>query len=145
MAKKFANGEYALKNPAKYMGTLPVIYRSSWEISVMKVFDENPHVLGWSSESIQIPYFNPLKRAWSIYIPDFFVVFVDKAGNKRAEMIEVKPFKEVPWANNKRSSQQTKAAQMVNQCKWTAAIKFCAKRGWNFRVATERELFGYKK
>lgn len=145
MANKFAKGEFPIKNPAKYMGKLPAIYRSSWEMTLMRVFDDHPNILGWSSESISIPYQNPLTGKWSMYIPDFLVIFVDKDGNKRCEMIEVKPIKETPGFKEGRISTKTKLVQAINQAKWAAAAAYCHKRGWYFRVATERDLFGFKR
>lgn len=145
MAHKFAKGEFPIKNPAKYMGKLPAIYRSSWEMTLMRVFDDHPNILGWSSESISIPYQNPLTGRWSMYIPDFLVVFVDKDGTKRCEMIEVKPIKETPGFNEGRISTKTKLTQAINQAKWAAAMAYCHKRGWYFRVATERDMFGFKR
>ena len=145
MANKFAKGEFPIKNPAKYMGKLPAIYRSSWEMTFMRVLDDHPNILGWSSESISIPYQNPLTGKWSMYIPDFLVIFVDKDGNKRCEMIEIKPIKETPGFNQGRISAKTKLVQAINQAKWAAAAAYCHKRGWYFRVATERDLFGFKR
>lgn len=142
---KFAKGEFEMKNPEKYIGKHPVIYRSSWEMSLMRVFDNHPNIIGWSSESISIRYYNPLNNKWSNYIPDFLVVFVDKDGRQRCEMIEVKPIKETPGFNEGRITAKTKLAQVINQAKWLAAAEYCAKRGWHFRVATERDLFGYKR
>jgi len=73
MAKtNFSKGEYIPKNPAKIIGKTPIIYRSSWEMSLMRVFDFNKNILAWSSESISIPYQNPLTEKWSLYLPDFF-------------------------------------------------------------------------
>lgn len=144
MAKNYSQGEFALKNPQKYMGKLPVIYRSSWEMSLMQVFDEHPNILAWSSESISIPYRNPLNQKWSMYIPDFLVIYIDKNGTKHVEMIEVKPMKEDPRFTGKVNT-RTRLTQAINQAKWAAAIAYCVKRGWHFRVATEKDLFGYKR
>lgn len=142
--KKFSKGEYIPKNPQKIIGKTPIIYRSSWEISLMKVLDENPAVLHWSSESISIPYKNPLTGEWSLYLPDFFAIYVDKRGNKHAEIIEVKPSKEDPWSSKeqRRMTNRTKLVQAINAAKWMAAMAYCKKRGWTFRVMTEHNLFG---
>ena len=147
MATKFSKGEYILKHPEKYMGKLPVIYRSSWEISLMKVFDENPAVLGWSSESISIPYRNPLTGKWSMYLPDFMAIYIDKKNQKHVEIIEVKPAKENPLVAPKGArasdrNMRNKLVLAINQAKFGAAIAFCNKRGWQFRVMTEKDLFG---
>jgi hypothetical protein len=66
----------------------PINYRSGYELSVIKVLDEDPNVLCYSYESIGIPYFSPSSRSKKIrrYFPDFFVSYMD--GTKL--IIEVK-------------------------------------------------------
>lgn len=108
----------------------------------MNVFDKHPSILGWSSESISIPYQNPLTGKWSMYIPDFLVIYMDKSGKKHCEMIEIKPLKETPGYSEKRVNTKTQLVQVINQAKWMAAQVYCKKRGWSFRVMTERDLFG---
>lgn len=153
---KFASGNFIPKSPEKYVGTFPIQYRSSWELSMMQTFDTHPNILGWMSESISIPYKNPLTfpttRRMSMYIPDFVVVYMDKAGAKHVEMIEVKPLKETPGyvpegKNGKvgKVSPRTKLTQIVNAAKWAAAMHYCAQRKWKFRVATEDQLFSFKR
>jgi hypothetical protein len=61
----YSKAEFHPKNLKKYLGKFPIIYRSSWEMTLMQVFDQNPAVLGWSSETITIPYRNPL-TGWRI-------------------------------------------------------------------------------
>jgi hypothetical protein len=83
-----------------------------------------------------------------MYIPDFLVVYADKNGKKHAEIIEVKPMRERPDYQRKqgeRLSERTKLAQMVNAAKWAAAVHFCAKNQLNFRVASEDEMFAYRR
>ena len=57
---RFANGTYTLTNPAKYVGKGTPRYRSGWEHSFMRFCDTNDNVLQWASESIAIPYMNPV-------------------------------------------------------------------------------------
>lgn len=136
---KYSQGVYTPINMGKYIGKLPCQYRSSWELSVFRILDFHPNVTQWASESISIPYQNPLTGKWTFYIPDLLVVFTDKHGAKRAEMIEIKPAKEAYL--EKAKSKKDKLAFAVNQAKWTAAIAWCAKQGLTFRVMTENELF----
>ena len=56
---KFAQGRFEMKNPDKYVGKKTPLARSSWEFVFMRMLDENPGVLNWASESIQIPYQDP--------------------------------------------------------------------------------------
>jgi hypothetical protein len=141
---KTHKGTYVLKNPEKYIGTGNVTYRSSWEYSVMTFFDNHASVIAWSSESISIPYRNPLTNRQTVYIPDFLVVY-ESNGRKVAEMIEVKPAKEVPGMLNEKLSKRDRLAQILNAAKWQAAIAFCAKRNIRFRVITEKDLYVFKR
>jgi len=74
---KYAQGKYQLLNPAKYVGNKSPTYRSSWEFAVMSMCDNNPSILQWASEAIHINYRNPFTNRNTIYVPDFFVMFVD--------------------------------------------------------------------
>ena len=91
MLPRFAKGKFTPKNQEKYVGLKTPTYRSSWEHAFMRLCDEHPNVAKWASESIKIPYRHPLTGKYTVYVPDFFVVYVDKNGRKNAELIEVKP------------------------------------------------------
>jgi hypothetical protein len=136
---KWAQDEFIPKNPQKIIGNSRIVYRSSWELTVMNLLDQHPNVIQWASESISIPYKNPLTGRQSVYIPDFLVVYKDKTNKQRAELIEVKPMKEA-IAENARSKRD-KAALMVNTAKWAAAMLFCKKNGLIFRILTEADLY----
>jgi hypothetical protein len=136
---KWAQDEFIPKNPQKIIGNARIVYRSSWELTVMNLLDQHPNVIQWASESISIPYKNPLTGRQSVYIPDFLVVYKDKTNKQRAELIEVKPMKEA-IAENARSKRD-KAALMVNTAKWAAAMLFCKKNGLIFRILTEADLY----
>ena len=91
---KYSQDEFIPKNPQKLVGNARPFYRSSWELTVMSLLDQHPNVINWASESITIPYVNPLTGKSSVYIPDFFILYKDKGGKQRAELVEVKPAKE---------------------------------------------------
>ena len=143
MAFNTLKGEFIPLNRSKYVGKFPITYRSSWELTIMKYFDQNPDVVSWASESLQIPYPHPLRKGeYTVYIPDFIVTFRDAKGNLRCEMIEVKPLKEVPgMATGKhKSARMDQLKQIVNKAKWHAARSFCTKRNIYFRVITEETI-----
>jgi len=96
--------------------------------------------LQWASESIQIPYRNPLTGKSTIYVPDFFIIYEDKFGKKVAELIEIKPKKQT-FIEEKVTNARDKAAVVVNHAKWQAANNCCKKQGITFRVITEDQLF----
>jgi hypothetical protein len=136
---KYAQGFFVPKNPEKYVGTGNIRYRSSWEMVFMQFCDNNPKVLQWASESIQIPYRNPLTGKQTIYVPDFLVIYQSK-GKKITELIEIKP-KAQTMITEKTRSARDKAAIAVNTCKWQAAQIWCKRMGISFRVITENDIF----
>jgi hypothetical protein len=91
----------------------------------MRVLDAHPYVLAWASESHRIPYFNPLTNRQTVYVPDFFMIYQDKTGQRHAEFIEIKPAGQVL---GKAKSQQQKAQAIVNEAKWKAAKTFAEKQ-----------------
>ena len=90
---KFHKGKYVLKNPDKYLGNKDnIVYRSSWEKTVMINLDTNPNVWKWTSEETVIPYISPIDNRPHKYFMDFTVFYKDKEGKVFTTMIEVKPF-----------------------------------------------------
>ena len=137
---KFAQGRYTLKNPTKYLGNKTPLYRSSWEFAFMKFCDESPSVMRWSSEGVKIPYKNPLTGKMTIYVPDFLVIYEDKNGGKRAEVIEIKPKKETNLSMSGRNK-ITQAKTIQNMAKWEAARLWCKQQNLIFRIVTEDDIF----
>jgi len=136
----FAQGKFNLKNPEKYVGNKTPTYRSGWEFTFMKFCDEHPSVSQWASEAIRIPYRNPLSGKHTIYVPDFFIVYSDKGGRKRVELIEVKPSSQALKEKLGRS-RANQAHYVVNQAKWEAARAWCKQKGIYFRIVTEQDIF----
>ena len=91
---KFAQGPYTVKNTAKYVGNGVPRYRSGWELAFMRFLDNNDNVMQWASESIQIPYRNPVTGKQSIYVPDFLITYKTRQNTLIAELIEIKPKKQ---------------------------------------------------
>lgn len=137
---RFAQGKYNLKNPEKYVGTKTPTYRSSWEFAFMKMCDEHPSVSQWASEAIRIPYRNPLSGKQTIYVPDFFIVYVDAKGKKLVEIIEVKPQNQTV-KEKLGNSRVNQAHWIVNQAKWEAANSWCKQKGIRFRIVNEGDIF----
>lgn len=135
----YAQGVYTVKNPAKYVGKKAPKYRSSWELRFMLFCDNNPSIINWASESIMIPYVNPVTGKNTVYVPDFFIYYMDKSGKKVGEIIEIKPKKEMTLENAK--SQRDKIMVAINMAKWQAATKWCKAQGLTFRVINEDHIF----
>ena len=136
---KYAQGKFVIKNPEKYVGRKTPTYRSGWEFTFMQFCDNNPSILQWASEPFMIPYRNPFTGKNTIYVPDFFVMYMDKNQQKHAEIIEVKPKKEI--ALEAARNQRDRAAAVLNMAKWTAARTWCNQQGLNFRIVTEENIF----
>ena len=129
-----------MKHPDKYIGKKTPRYRSSWEWAFMRFCDNNPSVTQWASESIQIPYRNPLTGRNTIYVPDFFIVYNSKKQDKVAELIKVKPNNQARRKDLGKNA-QNQAAYIVNRAKWEAANKWAKGKGIRFRVITESDMF----
>jgi len=137
---KFAHGKFVMKNPAKYVGLKTPTYRSGWEHSFMRLCDEHPNVYQWASESIKIPYRHPITGKYTIYVPDFFIVYVDKNGRKHAELVEVKPMNQTNMRDAGKSIAK-KTQVVINHAKWEAASAYARQNRITFRVLSEEQLF----
>jgi hypothetical protein len=145
MANNFRQGIYTVKNAEKYVGKGQPRYRSGWELTFMMFLDSNDNILQWASESISIPYRNPLTGKSSMYIPDFLVTYRGANNTTRAELIEIKP-KSQSLIESKASSRD-RAIVAVNYAKWDSATKWARRNGLTFRVINEDQIFhqGSKK
>ena len=137
---RWAQGLYQPKHPDKYIGKKTPRYRSSWEWAFMNFCDNNPSVMQWASESIQIPYRHPLTGKNTIYVPDFFIVYNGKGQKRIAELIEIKPNNQAKLENVGKNI-QNQASYIVNKAKWEAAGKWCKHKGIRFRILTESDIF----
>ena len=135
--------------PEKYKGIPPIICRSSWEEAFCRWADHSHGVVRWSSEEICITYQDPInpivnnKPHFRRYFPDFVI----ETENGKVFVIEVKPLKETKpptvTPNKARSTMITEQKNWaVNQAKWKAAQNYCNRLGWEFKIITEKELFG---
>lgn len=117
----------------------PLKYKSSWELYFMNFLDRNQNVVNWGYEIIKIPYFNPIKKKKSIYLPDFFIKYRDKNGNEIYELIEIKPTNEIIFEAAK--SRNQKLHCIINKFKWEEAKKWCDSKGIIFRIISEKDMF----
>jgi hypothetical protein len=137
---RFARGKFIPSNPDKYIGNKNPTYRSSWEWTFMRFCDTNESVQKWACEAISIPYKDPLTNRQTIYVPDFFVQYVDKNNKMQVELIEIKPQNQTLL--EKVGKNKVNQAQFIrNKAKWEMAYAWCNRQGIKFRIITERELF----
>ena len=142
---RFKQGIFKPQKGEKYLGSTYPEYRSSWELKFFRWADLNENVLSWGSETIIIPYVNPLDNKVHRYFVDNFVIFRDRDGNKQKFLIEIKPSKQVakPVASNRKKQSTTLYEQttwITNQAKWEAAKKWADKKNCQFIILTEKEL-----
>jgi hypothetical protein len=145
-------GRFRPKNPAKYKGDpTNIIYRSLWELKLMRKFDEHPDIVQWQSEEVIVPYMNPVKGKTSRYYPDFVIKKRIEPNKYEIIMIEVKPKKQTQMPNpmNKNKTPTGRisrrylnevATYAINEAKWDAAEKYCKERGWRFEKLTEEHI-----
>ena len=137
---KFARGKFTMKHPEKYIGTKMPIYRSSWELTFMNFCDNNKSIQKWASEAVQIPYRDPLTQRQTVYVPDFFIQYVDKQGRILTELIEIKPASQT-ILERVCKNKYNQAQFVKNQAKWAAAGLWCKQQGIRFRILNENDIF----
>lgn len=110
----------------------PIIYRSGLELQFIQYCELSPNIIKWSSEPIEIKYFNRIKNKEARYYPDY--VIQDIKGNKI--IVEIKPLNQCvkPKAVD---SLWLKEAWVINVDKWTAAKKFADEHGMKFIIVNE--------
>lgn len=136
-------GKFRPQFPQKYRGNVyDIVYRSSWELRVMKFLDTNPSIKWWSSEELIIPYYSPVDHKKHRYFPDFVVHVQTKNGTEKTFVLEVKPSEQCKLAPKKHTRKYLAevVTYVTNQAKWQAANEFCLDHGWNFMVITEHDL-----
>lgn len=146
--KKWKKNIYVPINISKYKGSKPIMTRSSWEYRFCRFLDFNTNVVEWISEQPEIPYLNPNTNTVWKYHPDFVIRVQTQLGLK-TQMIEIKPKKQtVPPVVTEGKHRKTILYEMAtwkqNCAKWEAAKLYCQHHGWEFKILTEENLFGYK-
>lgn len=136
---KTIKGKYVIINKQKYIGKEQPIYRSSWEYSFMRYLDMHPNIIKWASESLRIPYRNPLTGKYTIYVPDFFIIAIDKNGKNRNYVIEIKPLSQTSL--NEAKNKNDKIQTLINNEKWKAAHIWCKIHNCEFKILTEKQIF----
>lgn len=109
----------------------------------MMQLDENSSVLEWQSEEFYIPYFDPSANRMRRYFPDFWLRAKTPEGGIKTIIIEVKPKSQITPPKPSKNKQRYITEVMTwgtNTAKWEAAKKYCANRGWEFKIITEADL-----
>lgn len=143
--RNYIQGIYHPKNPQKYKGSIPIIYRSGLELKSFRYLDNNPNILTWGSESVIIPYLSPKDGRTHRYFVDLVASLKDRNGKLQKLLIEVKPDKQTrPPTESKRKKATTmiyeKYQYAVNLAKWDAARAWCKNKGYTFLILSEKHL-----
>ena len=126
----YQQGYFTPQKPDKYDGdSSQIIFRSSWELKFMEFCDTNERILTWGSETVSIPYINPILKKESKYFIDCYLVLKDKEGNITKWLIEIKPNKYLspPTAPTRLTEKQTLSyarhakTYIINTAKFNAA------------------------
>ena len=150
--KNYVQGIFHPKNPNKYKGTLPVIYRSSLELLSFRYLDNSQNVITWGSESVVVPYQSPKDGRLHRYFVDLVAEIKMKDSSTRKVLIEVKPEKQtkkpiyegVNTLSKLKSYNRNMQIWITNQAKFKAAKEWALKRGFKFGVIDENFLFKSK-
>ncbi len=146
----YRSGLYSPVNSDKYIGDIhKIVYRSSWEFRFCKYCDSNPNILKWSSEPLQIPYYNPLDKKEHIYNVDFYIRVLRDDGTEGDWIIEIKPESQhrKPVLTQPETLSKLKAYNqhmqlwITNQAKFKAAREWASKRDYTFGIIDENFLF----
>ena len=136
-----------MKNKDKYIGTKDPRYLSSFELRTWEWCDRSPAVLKWGAEVVVVEYFNPVKNRKAPYIVDVYIKYMNKQGEVKEELIEIKPLDQCSAPKKGRGKKaestflQESLTWATNQAKWVAATKYAEARGWSFRILTEQSIF----
>ena len=138
------SGRFRPRFPKKYRGDpSKIVYGSSWEARCMNYFDLNENIVWWASEEVIVPYRDPFGKVRR-YFPDFIIRVNTREGTTKTIMIEVKPEnqKNPPKIQKRKTKRYINevVTYATNQAKWEAAEEYCADRGWEFKVLTEKDM-----
>jgi hypothetical protein len=150
---KFKSGKFVPRNPEKYIGDIHnIIYRSSWEGKFCQYCDQNPNIIKWASEAIQIEYWNPVDKKTHIYHPDYYIKTQKTDGTTEDWIIEIKPASQYQLdkkpvlkgpMTEKRilSHNEQMKTWIVNRAKFDAAMNFAKYNGYRFGAIDENFVY----
>jgi len=110
-----------------------IIFRSSWERKFAYWCEREPSIKYWGSECVTIPYIL-YDGTQHTYNPDFLIEYQD--GTRC--IVEIKPMTQCKRPINENGWLWNEYRK--NMCKWVAAKKYCADRGFQFKILTEKTI-----
>ena len=120
---KYKQGYFKPKQETKYVGSLPIVYRSGLELKFMRFCDSNPNVLKWSSESVIIDYVGLDGKNHKYYVDNYIII---KEGDLvKKYLVEIKPYKQTTAPVVRKQKKSTLLYESIewdkNSRKWAAA------------------------
>lgn len=110
-----------------------IIYRSSYELKFITWLENSDKVKRWGSECMKIPYLW-VDGSTHSYFPDYVV----EMESGEIMLVEIKPYNQTHKPLNENCWGAKEYAK--NMCKWKAAQEFCKKKGYTFKVLTEKTI-----
>ena len=148
MKKKFSEfkqGFFTPLNKNKCLNKGEIIFRSSLELKMMRILDNNPSVLEWNSEGTIVPYIKPgpVPKPARYFVDFYFKIKIGETEKKF--LVEVKPHRQSKppekHGNKKASTLLYENIQYaINTKKWEAAEKYAKERNMQFLVITEKNI-----
>lgn len=111
-----------------------IIYRSSYERKFIGWLENSPTVKYWGSECLKIPYYYVRDQKTHTYYPDYFIEMTDGS----CMVVEIKPSSQTVKPINENS--WVAKEYLKNMCKWKATMEFCQKKGYKFKILTEKTI-----
>jgi len=141
----FKQSYYKPRNLEKYLGSLPIVCRSSWEKKFAIFCDTNEKVVKWSSEPLEIKYYYTLDQKFHRYYPDYFIQ-INRDGDLQSYLVEVKPIAQMtkPTPPKKLTEKAVSSFKYAyetyvkNLCKMDALKKYAESRNWKVLIITEK-------
>ena len=159
--RQYSQGPYKLINPNKYFGNDTPKYKSSFELRMMEWADKNKNVIRWAYEPYYIEYkmsVPPGFPDWTYeivdnkkhkYYIDFHVELLDVNGKLITYLLEIKPKSQTIEPKEPKRKTRASVSRYVanmkefikNTCKWATTNEYCRRKGFEFRVLNEDNLF----
>lgn len=144
----YKQGYFKPMFPNKYIGSYPIIFRSSWERKFAIYCDTHSNIVFWASEMFAIKYYNIIDKKYHTYYPDFYIKVKTENGYKEY-IVEVKPSAQLskpiePKINNTKAwlnYKKAKISYIINICKSNALKEFARNRNYEVLYVTEKSSF----
>lgn len=142
---EFKQGLFTPLNKKKCLNKGEIVFRSSLELKMMRILDNNPLVLEWNSEGTIVPYIKPgpVPKPARYFVDFYFKIKIGETEKKF--LVEVKPYRQSKrpekHGNKKASTILYENLQfLINTKKWEAAEKYAKDKGMQFLVITEKNI-----